>query len=1099
MQRETSKEFQRGVGRARALLRQGFAHWPGAPLLGPGDTIRWCHWSEHSSSYQMTCVDGDHLRELESRLSRLIHHHRDHLSRLLPNAEGWLLRASNCLELLKEFLHKPPSAQSAWSTIERMTIAARWKRKLVELGGQWPKLQPLLWNLAFYELTAQTTGNLECLAWLEINAQPLSDLMNREDGVQLGFLLSRVGPHCDPRWLNTIFNFLNDTLLARTPVADIFTYADQLAQCLRVRLDNKPKDRPARPNGQSLSEKFIEQLQSLVKLRPSEIGKITRLLGAVVGDQLCPLVLALNRRSQAEEKRLTKELLKVEQLGVQYYTESIGKSVAQSRAHVVTNLREEARSFVSLFQLSKWLMEHPQYAGRLQPVAQFFGYVEQLKVANRIHLAAEWLAANFLLIARLLPIINELFERRGVHGQLNRHWLRRFWPSIVAQESHNELLVTGVRCNDMSGWRRTVKLLEGLVYDRAERLTEAAVSAIVKLGHAVPSYEVGLKFWQKLSVEALAGMELNAIREAFWYTQEVDELRMALAWFSLHPDVARRSFFIRSCVGNPEYLGLLRRLVSKRNGATIQRWGEYLELLSSYNVCLPERPAESPLLDWMHRYPPAFHPMLRRLQGSCGNAEAIAHHVLGGDCQRDEQVSSEIEELTRRLALADDQQESRQRKERIEKRIENLKRRLSEPFELSESRQAKLIQKLGDRLDRELLGQIATLAKETLQSKLGWTQTDGLDERLKQPPYDRIMPALAKLNASDRELASRALSSSWDNSLKLLNEPANERFLQRMSERGLKLDAWVSSELSLEGRRANGVSYRIAFTQDPLEILLMGHHFHTCLSLDGMNFFSTVSNLVDANKRVVYGHTSDGEIVGRCLFTLTSQGKLKTFTRYQRDSSDGFDQLVDEFALKLVAAMGTSLTETGNVPCLVSRAWYDDGCMPLPTSIGGKTNRLNHLLVEQRESDPWELALQVFETKAELIVAIKTFHEYGLFYNQSLVLALLLHFVQERDLALSLRLRMAAIARDAGRTELAHSVFEGVTDREIYRSLGRDTLHDLILQEGFARLVIERDPYLARQLLRRSRRSGVRTDEQETDKMRCYMRDQIALALSWGG
>lgn len=1078
-------------------------------------TLRWYTYADNPWSSEFVNVNGEHLRELEQALSRLIHHHQPHLERILPSADDWLLRAVNCLELLKDFLRKTPSENQqpavaealrkpvlrfeCEDVIQKMALPLRWKRKVIELCSQWPALQSLAWHLAFLALTSKEPVSIVILAWVEEHAPSLSDVMARDNGLELCVLLSRVGPHCDWRWLHTTLSFLNDPQLAQTIFADRFSTADHLAQTFRDLLRHAAPSSfvdAARP---TLADKFTDQLKTLVSLKPGEISKITCLLGSLVSNQLSELVRAVNGRARSEEKRLSKELHQLRELGVKGYEDLIGKHCAHSRAHVATNLREEGRSLLTLFEIVDWLTSNPGDARQLDAITEFFEYASQFRISTRIHLAAEWQKLGWLRVNKFFPAINKLFERRGVHAQLKRHWLRRSWPSITSQDVHVDLIATGLRYAEAQGWRLAVKLLESLVYDGDERLTEECVTALVTLAEAVPSLEVARELWRKLPVDLLAKATSFEIREAIWVTQDTQELRMLLAWFHMHSMVSEHSAQIRRATREPIQLELLRRLMMERDLATIESWHESLEILASCGVSLSEPISTVSSFDWIGKYPEAFHDVLNSLARVTKLAERIAEQVLGGLCPSAAQISAEIAQL--KELLTDSQRMtdgSMVRAERITKRIENLNRQLLVPPTLKPATEAKLIGKLQARLGKAALAEVHTLAQETLRIKLGAIDSEGLYQKLNRPPYDRILPALTKLKSVEQRLAWRALGTSWDNSLKLLAEPANEKFLKLMTSKGINMDDWLSPEFALMGKRADGTDYRIAFTQDPLDILLMGHHFQTCLALNGVNFFSTVSNLVDANKRVIYGRTTKGQIVGRCLFALTGEGKLQTFSRYQHDPRDGFADLVDQFAERLVTSMKTEQTEYGHVPCLVSKAWYDDGCLPVPSSDQNRAAAYFKAISEDDESrsrDPWELAMEVFGSKATLIGNLAELHARGLYFDTLTVKSWFPHLVGEAQVSLAHGLRMAACVWYAGNRELARRVFAGWTDREIFRSLGPSTMGQLIEQFGFAELIVDRDPYLARRFLRRSRTKNVRNDDQETTERRCELRDLIAQAM----
>lgn len=139
------------------------------------------------------------------------------------------------------------------------------------------------------------------------------------------------------------------------------------------------------------------------------------------------------------------------------------------------------------------------------------------------------------------------------------------------------------------------------------------------------------------------------------------------------------------------------------------------------------------------------------------------------------------------------------------------------------------------------------------------------------------------------------------------------------------MEPWLGDQLRQSATTADGCPYELAFTRDVIDFLLMGFHFDTCLSPDSMNFFSTIANAVDLNKRVVYAKTEAGKVIGRCLFALNDSGEILTYYRYSHDPKDGFADAVDQFLQQLASQMQTSIATSGKVSKLVAKEWYNDG------------------------------------------------------------------------------------------------------------------------------------------------------------------------------
>ncbi len=482
MKSQEINEFRRGVGRARALMRQAFGDWPGVPETQAGG-ITWHIWSPYSAPYRQANISGTHLRAMEETLSKLRNHHRQHLVKLVAEVDDWLNRTANCIELLKEFLYKPPTAEPGWAaTITRMELPRRLKERALKLAQCWPDLQPLLWHLLFAELTSTHPEQVPCLAWIEAHAESLSHVAQLPNGHTLVLNLARIGPQIDPRWLRTMIALLTDPVLKATPYLGAFDYADDLSKTLRNYCDpkpvedesenqNKPLTVPEKHKG-VLAETIETLLRRFMLMKPSAVRSVTGLLGAIDNDQLCPLISAMNERGRREEKRLQKELVKVKQLGPEQYKAMYGLA----HLHVKTNLREESSAVFLFFTIVSSLCSCEKHEA-LQHAIEFFETAQPLRVAQRLRLAREWHECGWESLAKYIGPMNNLLRRRGWHAQLTRHWQRRMLPSVASKNQHVDLVASAFNFCDLSRWQAALSLLEALVYDGNERLTEEAVTA----------------------------------------------------------------------------------------------------------------------------------------------------------------------------------------------------------------------------------------------------------------------------------------------------------------------------------------------------------------------------------------------------------------------------------------------------------------------------------------------------------------------------------------------------------------------------------------------------------------------------------------------
>ncbi len=167
--------------------------------------------------------------------------------------------------------------------------------------------------------------------------------------------------------------------------------------------------------------------------------------------------------------------------------------------------------------------------------------------------------------------------------------------------------------------------------------------------------------------------------------------------------------------------------------------------------------------------------------------------------------------------------------------------------------------------------------------------------------------------------------------------PANREYLARMESAGVNISAWLSERLRRHrcpGVRGGWIYIRLE--RNPLRVLQMGNPFDTCLSLGECNSYSTVANAVDRNKRVLYVTDRSGRIIGRKLLAISEEGKLLGFNSYcLLDSGDGpagearalHQRAVRDYCLRWARECGLELADEGEVPRIVSEAWYDDGAI----------------------------------------------------------------------------------------------------------------------------------------------------------------------------
>ncbi|MEO0415163.1 MAG: hypothetical protein AAF226_09460, partial [Verrucomicrobiota bacterium] len=106
----------------------------------------------------------------------------------------------------------------------------------------------------------------------------------------------------------------------------------------------------------------------------------------------------------------------------------------------------------------------------------------------------------------------------------------------------------------------------------------------------------------------------------------------------------------------------------------------------------------------------------------------------------------------------------------------------------------------------------------------------------------------------------------------ILQHPRNQSWLMKMSHAGLNMDHWLSFP---DITPPAGLT--IHQEHNPDEVLKMGSYVGSCLSLGACNAFSTVANMYDLNKQVIYLRDEKGKVLGRQLVAISEQRELVCF------------------------------------------------------------------------------------------------------------------------------------------------------------------------------------------------------------------------------
>lgn len=114
---------------------------------------------------------------------------------------------------------------------------------------------------------------------------------------------------------------------------------------------------------------------------------------------------------------------------------------------------------------------------------------------------------------------------------------------------------------------------------------------------------------------------------------------------------------------------------------------------------------------------------------------------------------------------------------------------------------------------------------------------------------------------------------------------------------------------------------------DPFQYLFMGEYgFASCLSMQGVYFWSAVSNAIDVDKCVVWAKDRNGNIIARRLLALVPGGLL-SYRTYSNRQSLALNPFFKKFIREYAEHCGVTLANAGHPGPLLSDNWYDDGAV----------------------------------------------------------------------------------------------------------------------------------------------------------------------------
>lgn len=535
--------------------------------------------------------------------------------------------------------------------------------------------------------------------------------------------------------------------------------------------------------------------------------------------------------------------------------------------------------------------------------------------------------------AEMIRLFRALLGRRKDDPDVLAPWDDLFAARLYGRGSadwvHDEALLSDHP--DRSSWRRVFEAIERAMTERPGRVGSDQADQLLVLFKEIGEPAATVRRLVQLidAEEEKVYFDPGAIGAAHLLAGDEGDFPPLLNRLEGSEVDADSVFRACSQLRTADGLGLARDAI--REGAELSglvRAGGLVRFLQALKKEVPSPPSTpgSPDAGWLQRYPAALLAALSQLDAITADAEDRARKLLSRWFPDPGSLQRQLRELQRRI------EQGRDETGKLARRAETLRRQLEggvavKPSQLAKARGrvvraafAEQIQNWTGMLDAIVRDEVAAILQPG---------GDDEDERPAALEVLDVLPHVVELSAQYRALGTRLLRlRTARGPTDLRAAPPNASFIARIRQRGIDIQPWIDG---MEPRtvQGGGRTFRLAFADDPLDILRMGAPFKTCLSPGAFNFFSAVVNAADINKRVLFAWDDQGRVAARCLMALTDPGAIVCFHTYRAAQDLDFQAHVRTFAVDLAQAMGTAVVTSGHVSPLMTSDWYDDGPVDL--------------------------------------------------------------------------------------------------------------------------------------------------------------------------
>lgn len=1125
MQPERRREFSErtGVTRARMYLKSDVDWLEGFPVSqGPG-FVEWQPRPKLGEALpQRLRVDRERLTRTQFTLTKLVNRFPKAMPKLVGNVEAWRLRVTSVLDCLKAAVHEGCDLRQP----------ARWPTDLQALRlpvigslDRWMAANPALAPVAsgvVWSFTTNLARRDEWLGWLVQNADWLSrflELVDLEQGLLDGFLFGELALENDDdwRWLPPI---LRDSRCFTVPIQEFDVHVDGLIAWLRAWRDaNNPPAFPDRPAA-TLASQVVAFVRAVAAQGQVIRRRATRLTACFLDVRLIDdwhsAWSRLDRECSATIRGLRQQApyLSKWEFGFQKETLVAGlqplrdialtplplqrlleevclvSGEASQRLFTALNgaidavpLRWETLAAGSKLDLNGWnmrettLVEISKLIQDRKPESCGVRYLELLTDFFRKHRFQPWRFAPWQTVMKKVVI------GKG------------YWCSLL-----DEMVSEGL---PIKRWADVFAVIERVA--ALPEYNDDHHESLIALLMAAPDVAIACRRY----LEALQTEQFNSF--GTWELASASALEVEPNTFGTLCDrchainsdewrMSDRVVALHRCLCDAGWPTLVPHMLCRDEVSPLTITATRLSLLRDLKVTRSPiaRPLNPPVPDWAGTLPTSLQDAVSLLAAVSPNAPTQAEEILEHHFPSPDKLDREIAAIEQRLRSSDAYVRTEERpdvgvqssaapREHLEKRLANLRQRRHSPTSVSEETVLRLVQKLQAVTERAVLNSYRQVLEADLAAtfcaRAGFQQ---IAEQLATPRYLELVSGIIQLPEPFREFGLRLLRRRWGNQPWDSDaEPPNQRFLDRLRERGLNVDPWLTPSPPRVISHPNGRTITISFEEDDVECLLMGYYFRTCLSPDGFNFFSTVTNTVDVNKRVLFARDEQHNVIGRCLLVLGNGGTILTFHPYCHDSEFPFREHVAAIAVELATQMRTIVSQHDQISPLLTPRWYDDGACDLGLSLTSEGSALRAAMQSATEENLASILTEslaphgLTETTLALVLELPEISQ-----RPALIKTLLplLDRFESRLLPATL-LQAAGFANQVNAHEFAARIVGRHAHEWLVRSF-RQNRQFYGLAERAIDLLVFYHPATALRVLRQTRHRTVRDDQSEADPHR---------------